>query len=158
MTINSVTQVHFLPQPLLDLQGKLDDLNTQLSTHRKANTYAGMPGEGVAIGLRAQLSSIDAFKATIAMVTANVTVATAALDQITRSATDIRSAARLSSSEIVSGGKTSAQLTGLGSLDQMLAALNSRVGDRSLFSGRAIDRPATASRDVILNGTPTQPD
>src|SRR6185436_15065237 len=40
----------------------------------------------------------------------------------------------------------------LNSLDQLLALLNARAGDRYLFSGRATDTPAVETLDHILNG------
>ena len=36
----------------------------------------------------------------------------------------------------------------------MVGILNTQVGDRYIFSGSAIDTPAVASADDILNGTP----
>ena len=38
----------------------------------------------------------------------------------------------------------------------MLGILNTQVGDRYIFSGSAINTPAVASADTILNGTGTQ--
>jgi flagellin-like hook-associated protein FlgL len=49
-------------------------------------------------------------------------------------------------------GAEVAQQTGLSSLDQLLAMLNARAGDRYLFSGRATDTPAVETLDHILNG------
>jgi hypothetical protein len=49
-------------------------------------------------------------------------------------------------------GAEVAQQTGLNSLDQLLALLNARAGDRYLFSGRATDTPAVETLDHILNG------
>ena len=49
-------------------------------------------------------------------------------------------------------GAEVAQQTGQNSLDQLLALLNARAGDRYLFSGRATDTPAVETLDHILNG------
>ena len=53
-------------------------------------------------------------------------------------------------------GQTTDQAGAVGQLDQILSALNTQVGDRYMFSGSAVDQPAVASTDAILNGNGTQ--
>ena len=53
-------------------------------------------------------------------------------------------------------GQTIGQQNALSELSAMVGILNTQVGDRYMFSGSAIDTPAVASADDILNGTRAQ--
>ncbi len=154
MTVSGVgIRTSFLASRILDLQSQFDDLQTQLSTGKKSDSYAGMGvNRGFAIGLRAQISNINSYSDTMTNVTTRINVANAALTRMTAIGTTVQGAATTSSTAITSNGQTTAQATARSSLDEMLNLLNSQSGDRYLFSGRATDTPATASTDDILNG------
>ena len=64
MTVSGVgIKTSILASRILDLQSQFDDLQTQLATGKKSNTYAGMgTNRGFAVALRAQISSIDALR------------------------------------------------------------------------------------------------
>ncbi|WP_430649215.1 flagellar protein [Bradyrhizobium viridifuturi] len=53
-------------------------------------------------------------------------------------------------------GQTSGQITAQAAFANAVAMLNTQSGDRYLFSGRAMDTPATVSADTMLKGTATQ--
>lgn len=158
MTVSGVgIRTSFLASRILDLQNQFDDLQTQLASGKKSDTYAGMGvNRGFAIGLRAQMSSIDSYSDTMTNVTTRINVANAALTRISAIGTTVQGAATTSSTQITSNGQTTAQATARSSLDEMLNLLNSQSGDRYLFSGRATDTAATASTDDILNGVGAQ--
>lgn len=158
MTVSGVGfRTSFLSTRILDLQSQFDDLQTQLATGKKSDNYAGMGvNRGFAIGLRAQISSIDAFADTMTNVTTRISVANSALQRIVAIGTTVQGAATTSSTQITANGQTAAQGQARNSLDEMLNLLNSRSGDRYLFSGRATDTPAVASTDDIMNGVGAQ--
>ena len=60
--------------------------------------------------------------------------------------------ATLTQFTIDSSGQTATQRTASSQLDEILGLLNTPAGDRYLFSGRAVDKPATETLDHILNG------
>ena len=154
MTIDGVgARTSFLGTQLLNLQNQFNELQTQLATGKKSDTYAGMGvSRGFAIGLRQQISAIDSFRDTATNVATRLNVADTALTRIAAIGTTVQSAASSSSTQITSNGQTTSQKTAHNSLDEMLQLLNIQSGDRYLFSGRATDTPATASIDDILNG------
>jgi flagellar hook-associated protein 3 FlgL len=50
------------PNDLLSTRKQLDDLQRQLGTGKKSDTYAGLGLErGLAVGLRSRLSALEAF-------------------------------------------------------------------------------------------------
>lgn len=81
MTVSGVgIRTSFLASRILDLQSQFDDLQTQLSTGKKSDSYAGMGvNRGFAIGLRAQISNINSYSDTMTNVTTRINVANAAL-------------------------------------------------------------------------------
>jgi flagellar hook-associated protein 3 FlgL len=154
MTIDGVgLRTSFLGSRILDLQSQFDDLQGQLTTGKKSDTYAGMGvNRGFAIALRAQISAIDSYADTATNVNTRISIANTALQRIADIGTQVQGAASTSSTQVSSNGQTTAQATARSSLDEMLQLLNTQAGDRYLFSGRATDTPATASMDDILNG------
>ena len=53
-------------QSLVDMRRQLDDLQRQLSTGKKATSYAGIGlDRGLTVGLRNRLSAIESFQSSI---------------------------------------------------------------------------------------------
>ena len=158
MAINSVSiGPTYLNQSLLNLNNQLTALQSQLTTGKKSSSYAGMGvNEGFAIAARSQLANISAFSDTMSNITTNIGVANTALQSMADIGTTVLNSANSSSQALNSAGQTIAQQTATSQLSSMLGILNTQAGDRFLFSGSAINTPAVASIDDILNGTTTQ--
>jgi flagellin-like hook-associated protein FlgL len=84
-----------------------------------------------------------------------LTVAQSALSAIDGLVHTVKTSALQSDFRLDQTGQTGEQKAAYDALDQMLSLLNSRAGDRYLFSGMATDQPAVASTDLILNGDGT---
>ncbi len=158
MTISGIgSRSALLVQPLLDMRRQLDELQRQLGTGKKSNTYAGIGlDRGLTVTLNNQLAALDSQDS--AMQTAGVRMSTAqtALQQIAAVGGQTKAAA-LQSRFIADGtGQTQDQRTAYSQLDIVLGLLNTQVGDRYLFSGRAVDQPAVESTDHIVNGNGVQ--
>ena len=158
MAINSVGfGPTYLNQSLLNLNNQLSTLQSQLTTGKKSTSYAGMGvNEGFAIAARSQLANISAFSDTMSNITTNIGVANTGLQAMVSIGTTVLNSANSSSQTLNSAGQTIAQQTATAQLSSMLGILNMQAGDRYLFSGSAINTPAVASIDDILNGTTTQ--
>src|SRR5450631_2579977 len=158
MAINSVSfGPTFLNQSLLNLNNQLTTLQSQLTTGKKSTSYAGMGvNEGFAIAARSQLANISAFSDTMSNITTNIGVANTALQSMADIGTTVLNSANSASQALNSAGQTITQQTATAQLSSMLGILNIQAGDRFLFSGGAINTPAVASIDDILNGTTTQ--
>lgn len=141
-------------QTLVSMRAQLDDLQRQLATGKKSETYAGLGlARGLDLEVRARLSRIENFQTSIFNVDLRVNMMNTALERIRTVGADMRSETRFPLSyELVSGGQTAAQRTSVLRLDEVLSLLNEKAGDRYLFSGRATDKPATDTVAHILNG------
>ncbi|CCE07864.1 conserved hypothetical protein [Bradyrhizobium sp. STM 3843] len=140
-----------------NINDQLANLSTQLSTGVKSSNYAGMGGdEGFAIAARSQLSNIQAFTDTMTHVNTIVQAANTVLQSLSKTAGTVQSAAAATPQNLTSTGQSIGQQNAQSNLAAMVGMLNTQVGDRYIFSGSAIDKPAVASADDILNGTATQ--
>src|ERR1700722_10283428 len=158
MAINSIGFNNSLfGQAVVNLNNQLTNLSTQLATGEKSTTYSGMgSGESFAIAARSQLSNISAFSTTITNVNTSINAANTALQSLSSISTTVQSDAASTPQDINSTGQTIGQQNALTELSSMVGILNTQAGDRFLFSGSAINTPAVADANSILNGSGTQ--
>src|SRR5262245_40957052 len=144
-------------QSVLEMRRKLDDLQRQLGTGMKADTYAGLgPHIGLAVGLTRQLDAITSFNDTITVVGTRIGISQTALSQIADAGNQVKAETLVPNIKIDCTGQTNAQKSAYYQLDQILSLLNTQVGDRFLFSGTAVDQPSVETIDHILNGNGAQ--
>jgi flagellin-like hook-associated protein FlgL len=140
-------------QQLVNMRSQFDDLQRQLSTGQVSSNYAGLGlNSGVAVSLNAQLAAISGYDNTITNVNTRISLMNTSLDGMTSLASTVKGAMAQVPIGANGTGATLAQQSGQNSLDQLLALLNTRAGDRYLFSGRATDQPAVETLDHIING------
>jgi len=158
MAINSIGYGStVLGQSVRNLNDQLTTLSAQLTTGKKATTYAGMGvNEGFAIAARAQLSNISAFTDTMTKINTTISVTNTALQSLVSIGTQVQGAAAAASQVLNGSGQTIAQQNAQAQLGSMLGILNTQSGDRYIFSGAAIDTPAVVDSDTLLNGTGAQ--
>jgi hypothetical protein len=159
MAINGVTYgtSSVLNQSVLNLKNQMTVLQSQLTTGTKSTTYAGMgTNEGFAIAARSQLANISSFTDTMSNINTDIGIANTGLQSMVDIGTTVLNSANSSMQTLNSAGQTIGQQTATSQLSSMLGILNLQAGDRYLFSGSAINTPAVASMDNILNGTTTQ--
>jgi flagellin-like hook-associated protein FlgL len=139
-------------QTLVDMRRQLDDLQRQLSTGKKATSYAGIGlDRGLTVGLRNRLSATESFQSSITHVDIRITLAQTSLGRLADIADTVKAAA-FQSTNIEGNGTTIAQSTAYSGLDEMLGLLNSQVGDRYIFSGRGVDKASVATLNQIMEG------
>src|SRR6188508_1031668 len=129
-------------QMLGDMRTQLGDLQLQLGTGKKSTTYAGLGiNRGLAVGLRGRLSALAGYGETVTQVGVRINLASTALGRISDLRRDVKGA---TSSQFVidASGQTATQRMATSRLDEILGLLNTPAGDRYLFSGRAVDKPA----------------
>lgn len=158
MAIDGVSgRTSYLGSSILNLKTQLDTLTQQLASGKKSSTYAGLGVDsGTATGLRAQISTIAGYSNTGTLLNTRINVANLSLQGMSDSASQVKAAAAGATLNIDSSGQTAGQKTAMASFTQFIALLNTEVGGRYMFSGRATDTPATESADVILNGSGTR--
>jgi flagellin-like hook-associated protein FlgL len=144
-------------QSILDMRSQLDDLQRQLGSGQKSTTYAGLGvSRGVAVSLQSQLSALSSYDNTMQIVGTRLSVAQSALSSIDDLTHTVKTSAIQPGFTIDQTGQTDEQQSAFNSLDQLVSLLNSRAGDRYLFSGMASDQEPVASADLIINGDGTR--
>jgi flagellar hook-associated protein 3 FlgL len=139
-------------QSLVDMRAQLDELQRQLASGKKSTTYAGLGVDrGFTVGLRSQASGLKAFDDTITQVDFRLKVAQTALQRIGDISNQVRSSTVLGAN-VVSNGSTIAQSMAYSEVNELLSLFNTQAGDRFLFAGRAVDKPAVDTFDHIMNG------
>lgn len=158
MSIDGVSgKTSYIGTSIIGLRNQLGELTQQLASGKISTTYAGQGVDrGFALSLRAQVSTIDAFKDTATNVNTRLSVVNLALQGMTDISSSVKSAASASTIVLNNNGQTSGQITAQAAFSNAVSVLNSQSGDRYLFSGRTTDTPPTVSADVMLNGTGTQ--
>jgi len=152
MSISSIgSQSSSAIQTLVQMRAQLNELQRQMSTGLKSDTYAGLGlGRGLSIGLRAQISAVNAYSDTITSVGTRISIAQTALQRVGAIGNATRSTILQANAAGTSAGTL--QATARTSLDELIGLLNTQSGDRYLFSGRDTDTPAVASITDILDG------
>src|SRR5919201_2778991 len=158
MSINSINYgASLLGQSVRNINNQLTNLSTELSTGVKSTNYARMGlNEGFAIAARSQPANISAFGNTMTNVNTIIDAANTALQSLFDTAGQVQSSAAATPQNLTSAGQTIGQQNALSELSAIVGVLNTQVGDRYIFSGSAIDTPAVAAADDILNGTGTK--
>jgi flagellar hook-associated protein 3 FlgL len=158
MSVSTIgAQAALAIQQLTTMRAQFDDLQRQLSTGQKSNTYAGLGiNRGVTVSLNAQLAAISGYTDSINLVSTRINVMDTALSSMTDLGNAVKTAMAQAANVGDGSGETVAQSTAQSSLDQLLSLLNTQSGDRYLFSGRATGQPAVETLDHILNGNGTQ--
>jgi len=154
MSISSINYGNsVLGQSVRNIQNQLSDLSTQLSTGVKSTNYAGMGvNEGFAIAARNQLANLSAFGTTMTNVNTIIGAGNTALQSLSTISSQVQNNAASTSQNITASGQTIGQQNAESELSAIVGILNTQVGDRYIFSGTAINTPAVASVDDILNG------
>jgi flagellin-like hook-associated protein FlgL len=140
-------------QAIMDMRSRLDDLQRQLGTGKKSDTYAGIGlDRGLTVGLRSQLSAVSGFQGTTTSVGVRLDLMQTALQNFTTLTQDSK-ASILNSQFVLHGDtQTQEQKRAVNQLDEALNLLSTRTDERYLFSGRTVDQPPVESGDVIING------
>ena len=154
MTIQGVSGIsNSVIQSLVDLNKQLDDLQQELGTGKKSQTYSGLGIQrGLTVGLQAQLSAMSGYDNTITSVGTQLKVVQTALQGIASSADVVKQTTLNSAFKIDQTGQTTDQQAASGQLDQIVDALNTQVGNNYIFSGLSPDKPSVASLTQILTG------
>jgi flagellin-like hook-associated protein FlgL len=146
---NTSTQI----QSLLDMRRQLDDLQRQLSTGQKSDSYAGYGlDRGLSIALRGQVATLQSYQQTTTTVGTRLSIAQNVLQQIDGSVHKVKNLTANTTFTFDQTGQTNDQQTAFGQLDQIVGSLNAQVGDQYLFSGKSPDLEPVESSDHILNG------
>jgi flagellar hook-associated protein 3 FlgL len=152
----SITAANVLAQT--NMMNQLDTLSEELGTGEAATSYSGLGSQaGLALALNAQVSAVNGYSSTATTVGTTLSIAQSALSQIANVGSSVAQQVTQQGTFALDGnGQTSTQASAASYLDQILALLNTQVGNNYLFSGSAVNQPSVASANDILNGVGSQ--
>jgi flagellar hook-associated protein 3 FlgL len=152
----SLTATNLLAQN--NMMTQLNTLSQQLGTGEAATTYSGLGSQaGLAVQLGAQLGAINGFSATASTVGTTLSIAQSVLQQLGNVGSSLQQTiSQQGAFALDNTGQTTTQETAASDLDQILALLNTQVGNNYLFSGSALNQPSVAPTNEILNGNGAQ--
>lgn len=152
MPINTITRSN-ASQNLLSMRTQLEDLQRQLGTGKRSETYGGLgPDRSLSVSFRGQIASIDAYTGTTDLLSLRFKLLDTSLTRLSAVPTDIRAALDPNAYEVRLDGKTDAQKTAAIGLDEVIGLLNSSADGRYLFSGKSTDTKPVVAASVMLNG------
>ena len=140
-------------QAIADMRTQLDDLQRQLGTGKKSESYAGLGlDRGLTVGLRSQLKSIAGFQSTVTQVGVRLDLMQTALTQFSSVSQTTKGTILQSQYKLAGGNQTQDQKNVVGTLGSLLDTLNTAADGRYLFSGRSVDQIPVETTDHILDG------
>jgi flagellin-like hook-associated protein FlgL len=143
-------------QSLADMRAKLDDLQRQLATGEKSDSYAGLgPQRALTVGLQAQLDAAEGFDNTITMIATRMDLAQNSLTAIYDSAQSVKHSIIQPNFTLGQNGQVLDQVNAQAYLDGILSSLNVTDGTGYIFSGMSADKPSVETLDRIMNGDAT---
>ena len=154
MASTLITSAPGINRSIAESRQSLFDLQRQLATGKAVKTYGALGQDrSTNLSLRGELKQIEGYESTISQVNVRLDVLQQSLGRLRDVVSETRSETFVNAFEISSGGQTLYQLTTAGRFDQVIALLNTRVGDRYLAGGREIEKPPVLTPDEILNGS-----
>jgi hypothetical protein len=145
-----------LHRDVLELQSQINELQRQLATGKKSETYGGLGTDRLLVlSLHERVTTINSFTRTIDRAQIQLDVVQIHLERVREIAAVTRTDTFLPDYTTLSNGQTSGQISASAHLNETLALLNSDVAGRHVFSGRTTDVDPVVNSDVLLNGDGT---
>lgn len=156
ISVGDMTQSLIFNRRGASLKSAMQTLSTEATTGLVSDQSARLKGNFVPIaGIEASLSQLDTYQS----VTSEIQVITGVMQNVIGTISD--QALNVSTSLLAAGSNpSSSQIDAYGAdathrLEAAISALNTRVGERSLFSGQETGKTAVASVDTMLTALQT---
>jgi flagellar hook-associated protein 3 FlgL len=139
----------------VSLRRDLDDLQRQLATGFRSETYGGLGLERrTSLDFRGKLAAITGYQDAIKGAELRLTMMTQGIERLASTGRETKGDLLPPRFDVGSDGRTTAQRTAEERLKLAFDILNSEIDGRYLFSGRAQDVMPVESIDRILDGDP----
>lgn len=153
MTLPSLNATFDLNRSVSQVREVASDLQRQLATGERSVTYGGLGNERTLdLSFRGELSQINGYVSSIENVQIRLDVTTTVLTRVRDIGAVTKSDALGNVFDPQNTGQTSYQAASNARFSEAVALLNTRVGDRYVFSGRETDQASVRLPDDILNG------
>ncbi|MBX3492000.1 MAG: flagellar biosynthesis protein FlgL [Parvibaculum sp.] len=153
MQVSTLSQSMALRSSISSMRAQFDDLQRQLATGLKADSYAKLGTDrNMVLSLSHQLSQLQTYTRTISQAQMRIEVSSDALTRVADIASTMKTTSLTTGFELVNGKQTSAQVTAAMQFDEIINLLNLNIEDRYLFGGRDTQTPPVAVPDAMMNG------
>lgn len=141
------------PNEFVSTRKQLDDLQRQLSTSKKTETYAGLGiDRSTSLDLNNRLSTLEGYLTGIQRADVNLKLMTQSVENFAKLVNETKSDVRAGSYLPSSTGRSAPQVLAEEKFKQALDMLNTDVGGRYLFSGRSSDIEPAEGYTLIMDG------
>ena len=138
---------------LIQNQDRLADLNRQLATGERSQTYGGLGVErNQSISLRQDISQLEAFQSNIQRLDIRVEITGLSLERLEALRIEARDAINPNNFIDLGNGQTFTQATADALLTESFALLNTQSDGRYVFSGNQVNTRPLEELDIVLNG------
>ena len=138
---------------LLETRSQLYDLQRQIATGKKSETYGGLGAQRItSLDLRAKASELKGYQATIVSFQIRTRQLDLGLTQLGKIGEDVRSSTILPQFDVDSSGKTSFQKLSQLRFDEAVDVLNTEINGVRIFSGRSTNVRPVLDSNTLLNG------
>jgi len=153
MALSPLSNSYGISRQILELRAQMDDLQRQLATGKKADTYGELGTDRVlSLSLRARVSSIEGYQQTISQAGLHLNLIQQNLGRFEEIVGETRTDSLQRDLQLSVGGQTQTQISAGLRLNEAVGLLNFDLAGRHFFGGRDTqDAPVLAS-DMILEG------
>ncbi|HMM13736.1 MAG TPA: flagellin [Parvibaculum sp.] len=153
MQISSYAQSATMRSNLSQIQTQLADLQRQLASGRKADSFAKLgDARNLVLALNNQVSQSNSYLDTINMTQTRIKASSDALTRVDQIASEMKTGGLTSQFNLTGSGQTSLQTNAGMRLGELVDLLNLSVADRRLFGGKDTQTEPVETADLILNG------
>lgn len=146
-----------ISRDLLELRARGADLQRQLASGQKSETYAGLGSDrSKSLSIRESISALEAYSSSIELAGARINAVNTNLERLRDIAAETRTDSLLSEFNPINGSQSELQVGAANGLNESIALLNFEIGGHYFFAGRAGDTKPVVSDDIMLNGTGSQ--
>ncbi|ESR26763.1 flagellin [Lutibaculum baratangense] len=140
-----------------EARNQMFDLQRQLTTGKKADLYSGLGGGGAidtAVRMRARVDTLGAYQSSVKLVASRMDTMETVLGRYDALTRETRTAVANTMPLADLPNPLTLKQQARYSLDEAVTLLNSELGGRQLFSGRALETEPVISASKIIDGDP----
>ena len=153
MALSPISSGSGLLSDIVALRSQLNDLQRQMATGKKSETYGGLGNDRLlALSLRARVSAVDGYQSAIALAKLRLDLVQQNLGRLEEIVGETRTDTLNSTLTFASADQSQVQITAGDRLIEAIGLLNFEIAGRHLFAGRDTADAPVVSADRILNG------
>ncbi|WP_181702312.1 hypothetical protein [Chthonobacter albigriseus] len=138
---------------LVKMRTQLDDLQRQLGTGQKSETYGGLGTKRtVSVSFRAQITDLESYTSSVEQMALRVKLMDTAMTRLGNIPSDMRAAIDPNVYTLRQDGRTDAQKAATVALDEVIGLLNAEADGRYLFAGAATETQPVVDIQTMLQG------